>query len=138
MAVKIEEKPIIGVEPSGKRIKKEKYRTSDLPFPPVRASSYMAKWRKEYKATIIDWAGSVTDPFGTNSRLDVPEGPNSLSPLERCWMAVYPDLKLCMKDQSQKKIVVSLVSGQCVHRHTITDQALQDRDFVDQLAQCFG
>jgi hypothetical protein len=112
MAVKVEAKPIIVVEPNGKRVAKRKYKNSDLPFPPGRlGDSYTAKWRKEYKATITDWAGTVIDPFGTNSRLDLSEGANLPSPLEQCWMAIYPDLESCLNNPAERKAIVSLVSG---------------------------
>jgi len=56
----------------GRRSKKVKYNTNSLPFPPSRAMAHSQMWRRIYKPSIIEFAASHFDPFGTNSLLETP------------------------------------------------------------------
>ena len=52
-------------------MKKEKYTLASLPFPRGAASTtYAREWRKSFKPTIIHWAATLKDPFGTNAVMD--------------------------------------------------------------------
>lgn len=105
MAVKVEEKPVAMTSgPIEKqRSKKEKYTNAHLPFPPSRGGACMKKWQKEFKSSIISWAGTTEDPFGTNSILD--------DPVTQVWKKIYPDLKDCMADPMQKAAVIGVVNN---------------------------
>lgn len=71
----------------GRGPKKEKYTVIDLPFPagPGKAA-YHQKWRRQFKHSLYHWAGTVSDPFGTNAIM----GPK----VREIWNAVYPTLVL--------------------------------------------
>jgi hypothetical protein len=87
-----------------KRMKKEKYRVSSLPFPAGGHAAYTKKWRDEFKPTLIHWAATQADPFGTNAVM--------LEVVEEIWAKVYPDLGLTDEDRNQErplKIILDVV-----------------------------
>ena|ERR1700733_90704 len=127
MAVKVKEKPVaMTLGPSKKqRSKKEKYTNAHLPFPPSRGGACMQKWRKDFKSSIIGWAGTTEDPFGTNSILD--------DPVKQVWKEVYPDLKDRLADPVQRAAVIGVVSVTPTLMVTSTND-FAGRDSLDGLA----
>lgn len=85
----------------GKRGKKVKYTNSHLPFPTARIAPYTQKWRKAFKPSIINWAATHDDPFGTNAIMD--------DPIKKVWSEVFPDLKDCMTRDEDRAAVVGVV-----------------------------
>lgn len=86
-AIKVVERSVSQVEPT-RRSKKEKYNVSALPFPNgIRAPPLQQRWRKFFRATLIEWAGTHSDPYGTNSKLDD-------DIINDIWYTVYPDLEM--------------------------------------------
>jgi hypothetical protein len=71
--------------PGGRRVKKEKYTLASLPFPRgAETMSYTREWRKSFKSTLIHWAATLKDPFGTNAVMgDI---------VTEVWMAVFPSI----------------------------------------------
>jgi hypothetical protein len=70
------------VSAGGHRVKKEKYTLSSLPFPRGASLSYTREWRKSFKSTVIHWAATLKDPFGTNSVME--------DIITEVWRAVFP------------------------------------------------
>ena len=70
---------------SGCHIKNEKYTLALLPFPRGAASmSYTRDWRKLFKPTLIHWAATLKDPFGTNSVMgDI---------IAEVWKVIFPSI----------------------------------------------
>lgn len=103
MAIKLEDVPVVKAEPGGRkqRTKKEKYTNAHLPFPSKQFGQSMKNWRKVFKPSIIGWAGTVEDPFGTNSILS--------SPVKKVWNDIFPDLKDCFKDVDQRAAILGVV-----------------------------
>ena len=85
-AVKIvEPAPDLSSNSSGHRVKKEKYTLASLPFPRGLAStSYTREWRKSFKSTLIHWAATLKDPFGTNAIME--------DVIAEIWKAVFPSV----------------------------------------------
>ncbi|KIM35954.1 hypothetical protein M413DRAFT_428169 [Hebeloma cylindrosporum] len=70
---------------TGRRVKKVRYTFSSLPFPRGAASTtYTRDWRKAFKSTLIHWAATLEDPFGTNSVMD--------DIVTEIWKAVFPSI----------------------------------------------
>src|SRR5882762_3164062 len=90
-----------------------------------RGGACMKKWRKEFKSSIISWAGTTEDPFGTNSILD--------DPVTQVWKKIYPDLKDCTADPMQKAAVIGVVSVTSTLMVTSTNN-FTVRDSLDGLA----
>lgn len=67
---------------------------SDLPFPGNK-SLY---WRKYFVPSLVAWAGSQLDPFGTNSRVGTEAA--------LIWGQVFPGKTLTSKDQDTLSGVV--------------------------------
>lgn len=103
-AVKIVEPPAL--DPSSSAInhreKKEKYTLASLPFPRGAASAYTRNWRKAFKSTLIHWAATFRDPFGTNAVLEniIPE----------IWKAVFPTIANEVVGSS-RQVIIHLVSA---------------------------
>ena len=72
--------------PAGIRsIKKIRYNFSSLPFPHGAAStSYTRDWRKFFKPTLIHWAATLEDPFGTNAVME--------DIVKEVWKMVFPSI----------------------------------------------
>jgi hypothetical protein len=73
-----------------------------LPFP---SSSFEITqiqrntWRTQFVPSLLDWAGSCDDPFGTNSQMD--------DVVKSIWKKVFPHITL----QEQGTIIVLRVVG---------------------------
>ena len=103
MAIKIKDVPVVKTEPGKKhRIKKEQYTNNHLPFPPEKIGAYMKRWRKSFKPTIISWAATIEDPFGTNSVMG--------RAVRQSWHEVFPELKETYKDETKRAAIIGVVS----------------------------
>jgi hypothetical protein len=103
MAVRIEDVPVVKAEPGKKqRIKKEQYTNNHLPFPPDKIGTYMKRWRRSFKPTIISWAATIEDPFSTNSMMG--------KAVRQSWSEVFPELKETYKDETKRAAIVGVVS----------------------------
>jgi len=69
----------------------------DLPLPP--GSEYQTKWTKVYVPQLYAWAGSTSDPFGTNGKMAIE--------VEVIWKRVFPNVAL--EDEEDKHVVVKVV-----------------------------
>lgn len=95
--------PSSGVSHGGHRVKKEKYTLSSLPFPRGPASiSYTREWRKSFKPTLIHWAATLKDPFGTNSVME--------DTITEVWKTVFPSIANEVTGSSRAAII-QLVSA---------------------------
>jgi hypothetical protein len=74
-----------------------RYSTSHLPFP---AKAYYEGWRSHFVPTLLAWAGSQEDPFGTNGQMD--------DEIVAIWTSVFPDLE-AVNDETMP-IIHSVVS----------------------------
>ena len=96
--------------PSGRRVKKEKYTLASLPFPRGAESvTYTREWRKLFKPTIIHWAATLKDPFGTNAVMgDI---------VKEVWSTVFPSIanEVIIGSQSRYAII-HLVSSYSIHK----------------------
>ena len=79
--------------------KQGQYTVADLPFP--GGGNHRRIWGKDFRRSLLSWAGSQEDPFGTNGRMH--------QEISRIWERLYPDIKL---DAEKMGIVVYVV------RHT--------------------
>ncbi|KAF8811059.1 hypothetical protein BYT27DRAFT_7253190 [Phlegmacium glaucopus] len=80
------------------RTKKEKYTVSSLPFPRGSAARpFVKKWRKTFKPTLIQWASTMQDPFGTNLVMD--------TVVEEIWMHTFPDISMDVTSDSRAAII---------------------------------
>ena len=102
--VKVFKAPSVKLEQSEsgrRRVKKEKYMVSSLPFPQGSANAqFTQRWRKVFKACLIFWASCQEDPFGTNALLD--------TVIERMWNRVFPSLAGAYKEN--KAAICQVVS----------------------------
>ena len=96
--------------PSGRRVKKEKYTLASLPFPRgAESMTYTREWRKSFKPTIIHWAATLKDPFGTNAVVgDI---------VKEVWSTVFPSIanEVVVGSQSRHAII-HLVSSYFTHK----------------------
>jgi hypothetical protein len=72
--------------PNNTRPKGVKVVVDDLPFPHPR-TPYNAKWQKVFRPTLICWASTYADPYGTNTELDE-------TVVLDMWDIIYPDITL--------------------------------------------
>lgn len=107
--MKIVEPVPVALDPSssvsGRRVKKEKYTLASLPFPRGAESiSYSREWRKSFKPTLIHWAATLKDPFGTNAVMgDI---------LTEVWMAVFPSIaNEVVVGSPSRQAIIHLVSS---------------------------
>ena len=83
--VKVVEPVVLDTSSSARRVKKVRYTFSSLPFPRGAASTtYTRDWRKSFKPTLIHWAATLEDPFGTNAVMD--------DTVTEVWKAVFPSI----------------------------------------------
>jgi hypothetical protein len=69
----------------GRCVKKIRYNISSLPFPRGASStSYARDWRKVFKLTLIHWAATLEDPFGTNAVME--------NIVAEIWKEVFPSI----------------------------------------------
>ncbi|KAF8807979.1 hypothetical protein BYT27DRAFT_7211610 [Phlegmacium glaucopus] len=96
--VKIVEPEPVEVSHRVVRTKKEKYTVSSLPFPQGSAACpFVKKWRKTFKPTLIQWASTMEDPFGTNSVMD--------TVVEQIWTHTFPDILMDVTSDSRAAII---------------------------------
>jgi len=97
------EHSVIQVASGSRRVAKPKYGVADLPLP--IGSNYMNRWRKQYRQTLMSWAGTHLDPFGTNSLLmeDV---------IRDIWSLVFSNIDIDMRGGRKKnlEVITALVS----------------------------
>lgn len=74
---------------------RKKVMVSDLPFPGGRATQI---WRKLFVPSLISWAGSQSDPFGTNSKVE--------NVAAEIWKRVLPAISL---DQETREVLMGVV-----------------------------
>ncbi|KAF7978991.1 hypothetical protein HWV62_44257 [Athelia sp. TMB] len=84
------------------RAKKVNYTNAHLPFPAARRPFYMNIWKKHFKATAMDWAGSQLDPFGTNHLLDE-------DVVAEAWEAVFPELETILDNKEHKAVIIGVI-----------------------------
>lgn len=84
------------------RAKQTKFVVDDLPFPHPR-TAYNAKWQKVFRPTLLSWASTYSDPYATNTQLDVVV-------VMEMWDIIYPDIELDRVERSETvPILVYLV-----------------------------
>jgi hypothetical protein len=92
----------------GQRLKKEKYTLASLPFPRGAASTtYTRDWRRYFKSTVIHWAATLRDPFGTNAATDMEDV------ITEIWKAVFPSIADEVVGGSRQAIIHLVSSGSC-------------------------
>lgn len=91
---------------SGRRVKKEKYTLASLPFPRGAASTaYTREWRKSFKPTLIHWAATLKDPFGTNAVME--------DIITEIWKDVFPSFANEVVGGSRQAIIHLVSSSSC-------------------------
>jgi len=85
----------------GRRTAKVKYGVADLPLP--AGSLYTNRWRKQFRPSIIGWAATMVDPFGTNSLLadDI---------VREIWEKIFPEVDIGVKEERNLEIITAVVS----------------------------
>jgi hypothetical protein len=86
-----------------KRVRKQRYSLADLPFP-GGSGQYLVNWRKTYVPSLICWAGTQKDPFGTNCQME--------DHLMALWRLTYPSIAI-EKATRDYNIVLNIVSELC-------------------------
>lgn len=89
---------------STKRLRREKPVVAQLPLPPT--AEHQQRWQKQFRQTLIEWAASQSDPFGTNGMLT-----NRI--VMGIWDNVYPDVYIGGVENDRERnlgILISLVS----------------------------
>lgn len=66
------------------RSAKRRYRNSDLPF--ENHTRDLQRWQNAVQPVIIDWAGTVKEPFAVNSHPDLQRI------VEEAWHAEFPEI----------------------------------------------
>lgn len=95
--VRVVETPVTGKGASGKRTRKEKYSVASLPFPTGTVELNKKKWRRSFKTTLIHWAATQDDPFGTNAIMD--------NEVKVIWKLVFPSLLFDDDDERWEPIL---------------------------------
>jgi hypothetical protein len=85
--------------PKPKCVRKQRYTTADLPFP--RGGRHIQIWRKVFVPTLLAWAGSQEDPFGTNGQMG--------GEIEKIWKQIYPTITL---DETNYEALQNVVSAE--------------------------
>jgi len=100
MGIKLEVAAAKAPEPKD-TTKKLKYTNANLPFPrDGRFAKYLKKWQTTFLASVIEWAATLEEPFGSNGH---PDFPNTV---QKTWNRVFPDLR----DECNNPAVLSMVS----------------------------
>ncbi|KAF8806109.1 hypothetical protein BYT27DRAFT_7212388 [Phlegmacium glaucopus] len=96
--VRIVETVIPEIFSSCRRVKKMRYNFSSPPFPRGAAStSYAWDWRKSFKLTLIHWATTLEDPFGTNTVME--------DIVTDIWKVVFPSIANEVDGGSREAII---------------------------------
>lgn len=78
---------------------KQRWTQAHLPFPGGQAgANCMRTWRNQFQFTIIHWAGSQDDPFGTNAQVG--------EAIDRIWPILFSQVPL---DDDGKRAVIGNV-----------------------------
>ena len=95
----------------GRRQRKEKFTLTSLPFPRGAASTnyYACNWRKLFKSTLIHWAATLQDPFGTNAVNGLEDK------ISEIWKTVFPSIANKVDGSSCQEIIY-LVSSETYGR----------------------
>lgn len=83
-----------------KRARKPRYSITDLPFP-EDSSVYIIVWRKNYVPSLISWAGTLEDPFGTNCQME--------DQVIKLWKEIFPNIHPLLKASLNLSVVLTLV-----------------------------
>ena len=76
--------------------RKRKFGISDLPF--VHWDMDSRKWRLSFVPSLLAWAGTQCDPFGTNSQMS--------DEVTMLWERIYPAIIL---DDTRTSVILSVV-----------------------------
>jgi hypothetical protein len=79
-------------------LRKTRYMTTDLPFPGPPNGENIKMWQNTVVPSLLIWAGTQADPFGTNARMR--------GPLAGFWSSAFPDSVL---SEHELDIVLSVV-----------------------------
>lgn len=83
-----------------RRMKKEKYTLTSLPFPRgATSTTYIREWRRHFKSTLIHWAATLKDPFGTNGSTSMEDIVTDI------WKAVFPSIADEVLGSSRQAII---------------------------------
>ena len=94
---------------SRRRVKKIRYTFSSLPFPRGAAStSYTREWRKSFKSTLIHWAATLEDPFGTNAVME--------DVVAEIWKLVFSSIANEVDGDSREAIIHVVRAYSIMHR----------------------
>jgi hypothetical protein len=63
----------------------------------VASSSYTRDWRKFFKPTLIHWAATLEDPFGTNAVME--------NVVKEVWKMVFPSIADEVDGDSREAII---------------------------------
>lgn len=83
--------------------KKINYTKNDLPFPSLGREGYNKRWVKDFKTSIISWAGTTKDPFGTNGMVELEEV------VDETWLVVYPELAEALDNEAKRAAILGVV-----------------------------
>lgn len=92
------------IDGASSKPRREKFKVSDLTV--LVTASHTSRWQKQFRHTLISWAGAQADPFGTNSLLT-----NEV--VMEIWDTVYPDVNIGGVEQDCERnrgILICLVS----------------------------
>lgn len=90
---------------STNRFRRKKGTVAQLPLPSTPA--HLARWQKQFRQTLIEWAAAQADPFGTNSLL-------TKDVVLFIWERIFPDVYIGGVENNPAKylgILISLVSS---------------------------
>ncbi|KAF8803015.1 hypothetical protein BYT27DRAFT_7305696 [Phlegmacium glaucopus] len=86
------------------RVKKEKFTVTSLPFPRGSGgTAYSQRWRRVFKPSLIEWAATYEDPFGTNAEMD--------TVVEGLWAQIFPTLATAVVDGGEGRAAIIQVAG---------------------------
>jgi hypothetical protein len=85
-----------GNDGHGTRTSRKKYAVSDLPF--THRDIDTRKWRTQFVPSLLAWAGTQGDPFGTNCQMS--------DEVTTLWQRIYPTIIL---NDTRKSIVLGVV-----------------------------
>ena len=88
MGIKLKTADISAVkrDASARRPSKPRYKNGHLPF--TNPSRDLLTWRDAVLPPIIDWAGTLEDPFAINSHPNLPDI------VEDCWKEEFPEIRV--------------------------------------------
>lgn len=96
--IKMETAPatLVRTATGGGCVKKEKFTVTSLPFPRGSGgTAYGQRWRRVFKPSLIEWAATYEDPFGTNAEMD--------DVVEGLWAQIFPTLATAVVDGGESR-----------------------------------